>query len=232
MRYLVPLLLLLSAYAAFSPFAVDIYTEVGVDGTGVTREQYFVSERNEVEDLSRTLGFRYELWRDYVEDMRTHMCREPSDVKLTISYRDESAIFTIEYSCPVAELLEEGITSNRYIVRSLSLKPVSGLMVLPEGYTVSIRLPPGALLEEVSPEPYSVSGNTVTWKGRQEAPRFYVVYSLRNITEAPRALQLLESNVPLMLLLVLLIVSLFAIPPIRRKIEKLVQDSFRPRKGV
>ena len=191
-RLLLFLLIPIALAAGISPTGVKIITNLEYNGVAKVSEYYTFSpsvEQNLV-SLSTQIGFRYATWKYYINDLVPHVCGQDrvkgEDITLVLKKVEGVPTIILTYSCNPSHLVSEDLFSRTYRTDLFSFPVVGGLMVMPENYTLDVRLPSTASVEGVVPDPSERKDHEVVWIGPvKTGERFSITYTIPKVYTAP-----------------------------------------------
>jgi hypothetical protein len=217
-RILLLLLIPVVAAATISPTSVKISALLTYDGRADVSEYYAFSpsvEQNLV-FLSSKIGFRYVTWKYYISDLVPHVCGpnnvKGEDITLVLKKVNDIPTIILTYSCNPSHLKGEDLFSRAYVTDLFSFPVVGGLMVLPDNYSLEVKLPQTARIERIVPDPSERRGNTVVWLGPvKTGERFSITYTVPKVYTAPPVAEetaeyLKDPRVDIVILVIILLV--------------------------
>lgn len=194
---LLPVLLPAVSAHTFQPSSVDIEAVVGKDGVASVRERYVITfstpeECNAFKELVDTLGNSFYLWAKEIEGFTYHFGTSFTDLRdITITTQiasDRLAYIVLTYSLQLAKLNRDTPTYAEWIIVDFRFPWIRDAYRIPEGYTLSVVLPPEADIKRVEPDT-GVKNNVIRWEGPLATNRLMIIYSTPKI---PRPVSILE----------------------------------------
>ena len=182
-RYLLILLLLPLAYA-LKPLSVNISASAAGEVIYVKETYIFTAEaETNLINLSYTFGSHYELWKEYIEDLSTHVCEKGENTRIILRLEDVPRV-ELTYMCR-AKKEREDLFFTAYSFDGFSFPVKGGLMVLPANYTLSFSVNVGEIVD-AKPEPTTRGKREVIWRGPLSAARrFSVEYKVPKLYTIP-----------------------------------------------
>ena len=202
MRKILLLLFLLPlAYAAITPTSVYIEVFLNKEGFASVKERYVIlfhdkNELNTFENLAKKLGDNFFLWRSSVEGLTYHLGKAYTELRdITLSTRivpPSLGYVILTYGVQAADKIKDTPTYTEWIVQHFNFPEESGAKKIPDGYTLTIVLPPNAKLISYAPEG-EVRGNVITWEGPLTTNDLFVRYLVPKPPKAPSLVELFTS---------------------------------------
>ena len=187
------ILLLLILPIAFSqplePISVNVTVQLDKNNPvkGIETYVFPLSYEENLLSLSRDLGSRYILWKSYIDGLVVHGCREKDAKDITIVLKKEngSPVILLTYRCPPPRKVAEDFFSETFTYDAFRFPVIGGLMRLPDGYTLTVKLPPKSEVLSAVPTP-SEEGEEIVWKGPLgTAAQFSITYRVPKVYTAP-----------------------------------------------
>lgn len=195
------LFLLPAAFAyTFQPSSVYIEAVVDKNGFASVRERYVITfstpeEFNTFREFVDRLGNSFYLWAREVEGFTYHFGTSFTDLRdITITTQiasDRLAYIVLTYSLQLAKLNKDEPTYKEWIIVDFRFPWVRDAYRIPEGYTLSVVLPPEATVERVEPDT-EVKNNVIRWEGPLATNKLMVIYSTPKIPKPVSILEILS----------------------------------------